>query len=127
MSQPRTKKSTIILRGLRLRCPRCGRGRLFAGWFRMHARCADCDLDFQREPGFYLGSIYINYGITSLIVIAGYMPLWAAKVVSPETLLAGFAAFVVLFPICFFRHARGLWLAFDQIWDPQDGDPRQAT
>lgn len=93
----------------------------------MCPRCESCGLDFQREPGFYLGSIYFNYAVTSLIVIAGYVPLWAARVVSPETLLAGFAAFVVLFPIWFFRHARGLWLAFDQIWDPQDDGPQEAS
>jgi len=52
--------------GLRLLCPRCGQGRLFTGWFAISAACPHCGLDFKREPGFYLGSISINYGVTAL-------------------------------------------------------------
>ena len=64
-----------IGRALRLRCPRCGRGKLFVGWFRMPERCEECRLDFRREPGFYLGSIYVNYGLTALVVTVAYV--WA--------------------------------------------------
>lgn len=38
----------------------------------MEPRCPACSLDFRREPGFYLGSISINYGITALTTIALY-------------------------------------------------------
>ena len=46
---PQLELGTSLARGLRLRCPRCGGGKLFAGWFRMHPRCAKCDFKFERD------------------------------------------------------------------------------
>jgi uncharacterized protein (DUF983 family) len=36
-----------ILRGLAGRCPRCGKGRLFAGLLTLRPRCESCGLDFS--------------------------------------------------------------------------------
>ena len=33
-------------------------------------------------------------------------------------LFLALAGFCVVFPLCFFRHARALWLAMDCRWDP---------
>jgi uncharacterized protein (DUF983 family) len=42
---------TAIGRGLRKRCPHCGRGRLFArGWTHVE-RCSSCGLVYERNPG----------------------------------------------------------------------------
>jgi uncharacterized protein (DUF983 family) len=97
----------------RLRCPRCGEGRLFAGWFRMEPGCLRCGLDFRREPGFYLGSIYINYGITALstITLYGLLVLWAGW--SAEQALAACLAVAVALPMWLFRYARAFLLAID--------------
>jgi uncharacterized protein (DUF983 family) len=107
-----------VFRSCRLRCPRCGHARLFDGWFTMRACCDVCDLDFRQEPGFYLGSIYFNYGLTALIVTIAYFTLFFTTSVSDRVLLGGLLAFVVVFPLWFFRYARSLWLGFDQYWDP---------
>ena len=110
----------LYSRAVRLRCPACGTGRLFRTWFSMHRRCERCDLDFHREPGFYLGSIYVNYGLTAALVSAAYMVCflndWFAEPVRLTILLA----FSILFPLWFFRPARALWLAFDYRWDPPE-------
>ena len=36
-----------IAAGLKGRCPRCGEGRLFAGFLRVDERCANCRLDYS--------------------------------------------------------------------------------
>ena len=41
---------TALRRGLRKRCPHCGRGRLFSGWSHIE-RCSVCGLVFERNPG----------------------------------------------------------------------------
>jgi len=110
----------ILLRSCRLRCPRCGRGRLFRHYFAMHQECDHCGLSFFREPGFYLGSIYINYGLTAGIVTVSYLALAIVWGVSPRVLLWAETAFCLLFPIWFFRYARSLWLGFDQYVDPPE-------
>jgi uncharacterized protein (DUF983 family) len=109
----------LLLRGIRLRCPVCGRGKLFRGWLRMNETCSACGAKFERESGFFLGSIYINYGLTALIVAIAYPLLLFNEVVDERVLLAGTLVFVILFPIWFFRYARSLWLGFDQYWDPR--------
>lgn len=111
--------TTIMGRSLRLKCPRCGQGTLFSSWFKMHDECSECGLKYAREPGFFLGSIYINYGLTALLMSVTYTSLLVAGYASNNTLLWSMLAFCVLFPMWFFRYARSLWLGFDQYWDPR--------
>lgn len=101
----------VVGRALRLRCPKCGEGRLFAGFFAMAARCPSCALDFRREQGYYVGAMYINYGLTAAIMLAVGIPL--ADRVSRAALSWPLAVFAVVFPLLFFRHSRSLWLAID--------------
>jgi uncharacterized protein (DUF983 family) len=109
---------TILVRALRLVCPACGRGRLFSGWFKTNPSCAECGLIFQREPGYYLGAIYFNYGLTASILVVAYFVLFFLFGVSPDTMLWPLAAFCVIFPLWFFRYARSLWRSWDQYFDP---------
>lgn len=110
---------TLFTRACRLRCPYCGVGRLFRNWLRMNERCETCGLVYDREGGFFLGSIYFNYGLTTLIVAIAYPVLLFTGSVAKGPLLYGSLAFVLLFPLWFFRYARSLWLGFDQYCDPR--------
>jgi uncharacterized protein (DUF983 family) len=115
----------LLTRSLRLRCPGCGQGRLYRGLFRMHERCGNCGLRFEREPGFFLGAIYFNYGITALVVTVAYPVLTLSQTLSSRTALAVCMAFAIGFPMLLFRHARSFWLAFDQLIDPQPTNEKQ--
>jgi uncharacterized protein (DUF983 family) len=49
MSEPATSQTTVLQsarRGLACRCPRCGRGKLFAGFLTLRPRCEACGLDY---------------------------------------------------------------------------------
>ncbi len=109
----------ILFRSIRLRCPSCGQGRLYARWYQMHPQCSHCGFPFQRESGFYLGAIYFNYGLTALVVAITYPLFVFTKTLSPNEALAACMAFVVFFPLFFFRYARSLWLGFDEFIDPR--------
>ncbi|MGY8768808.1 MAG: DUF983 domain-containing protein [Pirellulales bacterium] len=109
----------IFFRSLSLRCPLCGQGKLFSGWFRTHEKCPNCNAIFAREPGFFIGSIYFNYGLTTLIVAILFPIALFGYSVPNNSLLYWALAFVVLFPILFFHTARSLWLGFDQFVDPR--------
>jgi uncharacterized protein (DUF983 family) len=111
----------VFGRGLRLRCPRCGAAPLFDGWLRMHARCSACDLVFEREPGYFVGAIYLNYGATVLIAIAGYFALDAWLGLGTHAQLVVWSLFAVVFPLWFFRYSKGLWLSLDHLVDPGHG------
>jgi uncharacterized protein (DUF983 family) len=107
-----------MMRGLRLCCPRCGVGAIFRGWFSMNAHCPECGRLFDRAPGYLLGSIYFNYGVTAVLVVIAYFSLYFTDTLSGNQLLVLLTAFSLVFPLWFFRYARGLWIAFDERWDP---------
>ncbi|MDX1964916.1 MAG: DUF983 domain-containing protein [Pirellulales bacterium] len=109
-----------IGRALTLRCPACGQAILVKNWLGMVAHCPHCGLKTEREPGYYLGSIYINYGLTALTVTIAYFVLLFGFEVPSKWLTWGSLAFVVIFPLLFFPFARMLWLAFDLAWDPPE-------
>jgi uncharacterized protein (DUF983 family) len=101
----------VLGRGLRLRCPRCGRSSLYAGYFTMHERCAACGLRYEREQGYFVGAIYINYAVT-IAVAAGVVLLldWIVGLTLAQELAIG-VALGALVPLAFFRYSRSLWLS----------------
>lgn len=110
--------STLLVRGFRLRCPACGRAPIFRGWFTMYEACAHCGRRFERGPGYFLGSIYFNYGVTALLVLMLYFGLFNASWLGDAQLIVLTAFVALVFPVWFFRFARSLWIAFDELWDP---------
>lgn len=112
--------SSIIGRGLRLRCPRCGVGPLFRGFFSMYQDCLSCDLTFEREQGYFVGAIYINYAATAIIMIAGFFWLDRFINLSLAQQLIFWSIFGITFPLFFFRYSRSLWLSLDYIFNPED-------
>ena len=88
----------------------------------MNKQCPHCGVTFEREPGFFLGSIYINYGLTALIVAIAYPLLLFNGLVKETALLIGAVTFTIVFPILLFPWARSLWLGFDQWHDAREGE-----
>jgi uncharacterized protein (DUF983 family) len=112
-----------LARALRLRCPRCGVHPLFEARFHMHERCRHCGYVFEREPGYFIGAMYVNYGITAVLVLGGHFILDALVPLPLSTHVLLFGAAAIALPLVFFRHARSLWLAFDFLFDPTDDRP----
>jgi uncharacterized protein (DUF983 family) len=107
-----------IVRAVRLRCPRCGVGALFRGAFAMHERCPRCHLVFEREPGYFIGAIYINYAVTVMLAIAGFLLLEDTGL-SVGTQIGIWCAFGVVFPLWFFRYSKSLWMAIGYFVSPE--------
>ena len=95
---------SMIGNGLRLRCPRCGVGPLYAKPFRMHANCRQCDLLFEREQGYFVGAIYINYAATVAVAVPGFFLLDAFTGMTINQQLTLWLPFAVIFPLLFFHH-----------------------
>jgi uncharacterized protein (DUF983 family) len=120
---PHTKPSTVESI-LRQRCPRCRTGRIFRysifrGFPKMHERCPVCDLRFDREPGYFLGAMYVSYGLGIVIVALISALLWSVTGwwITKDTIWAvvlflPFAPTITLF-------ARVLWIYLDQTIDPE--------
>lgn len=109
---------TLWGRVLRLRCPACGEAKMFRNWLTMNDPCPACGRRFNRSPGYLLGSIYFNYGVTAVLVVVAFFSLFLTKTLTARQLLWVLTAFSLVFPLWFFRYARGLWIAFDERFDP---------
>ena len=100
-----------------LRCPGCGRGELFETLLRMRRSCPDCGLRFEREPGYFVGAMFVSYalalGAAAPLGAAGLLLGWGLE----RTLLACAAELAVLSP-WLFRLGRGIWIHLDRWMDP---------
>ena len=114
---------TAASRAFALRCPRCGEGPLFRNWITMHDRCSHCQLKYERAPGYFLGSTYINYGFIAITLTAMYMGLHFGAGISNQVLTPPLIAYCIVVPIILFRYARAWWLAMDCYFDPTSFDP----
>ena len=86
---------------------------MFPKFFKMHAKCPRCGFVHEREPGYFIGAIYINMAATLLIVIAGHcLALWLFE---PRLIsrMIFWGLFSVAIPVLFFRLSRGLWMNID--------------
>ena len=100
-----------LLRPLWGRCPTCGRGRVFKGFYALNAACERCGARFHQDGSPTVGAMIITMFITMLIGFIGAIPLVVNT--PPDSLmlallagLAGLAAFSTVF----YRFARGLWV-----------------
>lgn len=83
----------------------------------MPEACALCGLRYERAQGYWVGAIYVNYGVTTVIALTGFFLTYPALSMTTELVLWG--AFVVLFPVWFFRYSRGLWLGLELSLNPE--------
>ncbi|MCA9052517.1 MAG: DUF983 domain-containing protein [Planctomycetaceae bacterium] len=115
--RPRPTPEQRVGRALRLKCPRCGEGELFEGWFRMPERCGVCRLKYERAPGYFLGAAYINYGAIALLTTVSFIILRFGFGITTTMLKYPLFAVAMVLPFLTFRYARGLWLALDSHFD----------
>ena len=112
----------ILKRALLLRCPRCGKGKIFRRWFTTYENCSVCHLVFEREEGFYTGAVAINLIVSELLITAFAVPfsIWAA--LNPGVpfipLIIALSPLPVLLPFLFFRHTKSLWIGMAYLLDP---------
>jgi uncharacterized protein (DUF983 family) len=109
----------VLRQGVRLRCPRCGGAPLFRGPFSMYERCGACGLLLEREQGYFVGAIYVNYAATVGITIAGFLLLDRYTHLTVTTQILLWSAFGIVFPLAFFRYSRSLWLSVDYLFNPE--------
>ncbi len=109
-----------LLRAWRLQCPRCGTRSLYRRGLAMHEHCRYCNLKFEREQGYFLGAMYLNYGFTVMLVLVGYFLLEWLATVSLSVHLVLWTGLSLLLPVLLYRHSRALWLCMDYWINPVD-------
>ncbi len=96
---------------------------IFRGFPKMCQRCSVCDLKFQREEGYFLGAMYISFGLALAIIALIAALLWAITGwwINKDVIWA-VVLFVPLAPTISLL-ARVLWIYLDQTFDPEPPVP----
>jgi uncharacterized protein (DUF983 family) len=103
---------------LKLKCPKCGQGDLFVnksayqfkGFFDMHKECSNCKQDFEIEPGFYYGAMYVSYGVTIAISVAVFVAMTVLNLYSVGAyIIANIITLIISLPYVF-KLSRSFWL-----------------
>lgn len=107
---------------VRALCPRCRTGKIFqrSVWLfpPMYERCPACNLKFDREPGYFLGAMYIGYGLGVITIALLAALVWEVlKWPLIKSTVAGMILFLPLTPVLTWM-ARVLWIYMDQAFDP---------
>jgi uncharacterized protein (DUF983 family) len=109
---------------LHQRCPRCKEGAIFRGsmlqgLLSMYERCPVCGLKYQREQGYFVGAMYVSYGLAIPPFVLMVTALWLGVGWGYErALLAAFIAYLPFVPIAM-RMSRVIWMYIDQAFDPE--------
>lgn len=119
---------TLVGRALTRRCPYCGGGNVFAGWFALKDRCPTCGVSFEREDGYFLGAYALNLIVAeglglglALYLIFG-TPIARLDLLWQEAIAVGLA---VGLPVLFFPFSRTVWIALDLLVDPPGSEPER--
>src|SRR5579859_5550878 len=113
-------------------CPRCRMGKIFRsnlyrgvdwgiywGFPKMNDCCSACGLLFNREPGYFLGAMYISYTLGLAVVATFGVILWVLTGWGfTKVAIWALAFFLPFAPMLTFL-SRVLWIYLDQMIDPE--------
>ena len=128
-SLPRPTMRIAFARSVRLRCPACGKGRLFRRYFVRAKECGHCDWRFERGCGHWVGGSEIHMLASFGLSVILFGPVVALGGFSQGAIFAAIVGHVVL-SLALFRYSRAVFLGMDHYFDPvpekadeRDGGP----
>jgi uncharacterized protein (DUF983 family) len=111
----------IIARGLSNRCPNCGGQRLFKAGklFELNEACPDCGLKYEKDEGFFLGAMSLNYGVTLVAFLVPVLLLWYFGVLGGRVAVGLAIGGSLVVPMLLYRSSRSWQLMLYYSFFPQ--------
>lgn len=104
-----------LMRGIALRCPACGKGRLFRSYNAVHDACAACGVEFHASRGEWTGALMFAQGFFGLVALGGWYVLFLMGV--PLLDWRGYAwlfGWGILAPVALYPSFKGAWIGLMQ-------------
>jgi uncharacterized protein (DUF983 family) len=99
---------------LSLRCPVCGKGKIFKGYLDTPDTCPDCGFYFMRETGYFLPHAPISYLLIVLAAVFAFVFLRVVFHVESDTImLPAMLIFAVAFGVWSNRYTKMIWMVID--------------
>lgn len=95
----------------------------------MKEHCRRCGLQFEREPGYWVGAVIINTTVifATFILVFGVMVLATYPEVPWGVVLGVTVAANIAIPIIFYPMSKTLWSALELSWHPLEPDEIEAA
>jgi uncharacterized protein DUF983 len=85
----------------------------------MNDSCPECALRFNREPGYFLGAMYVSYALALVLIVAIGVLLWAATAWRVDKVTIWAVVLFLPFAPMLTLLSRVLWIYLDQKFDPE--------
>jgi uncharacterized protein (DUF983 family) len=111
----------LYSRGLTLRCPNCGHGKVLERWLKLRPSCLGCGMRLDRgEEDFFLGGMMWNIVMAegALLLAALLVGILTWPAVPWTALQWGGVALMVVVPFVFYPISLTVWLASDILIRP---------
>jgi uncharacterized protein (DUF983 family) len=107
-------------------CPKCQKESMYldpnplhlSKILKMHNNCSHCGFQYQIEPSFFYGAMYVSYGLNVAIGIAAFI---ISYVIFRSSLKTAFIAIIVFLVLLFpfvLRWARNIYINMFVSYDP---------
>lgn len=88
----------------------------------MYETCPVCGIEYEREHGFFMMSIFFGYILGFIAVAPVLIVLFLLNVSIPVYFIGSAVVLIPLSPLIF-RYSRVLWLHLDELMDPRPATP----
>ena len=87
----------------------------------MWERCPSCGLRFEREAGFFVGALFVNFAATEALMFAWIAGSFLLTLPHPHVtpvLLIGVGVICTVVPIAFYPFSKTIWAAIHLAMEP---------
>ncbi len=110
-------KTNLVYSILTEKCPKCAKGHVYkkkTDFFQlpvMKDKCESCNYHFDREPGYFIGAMYISYGLAVLeAIIAFLVCVYFFPALSAFGLALSLVSVIALFSIKNYKLSRVIYM-----------------
>ncbi len=106
-------------------CPVCHIGKMYTNrnaykiseTLNMHERCSHCDTKYRMEPSFFIGAMYVSYGVGIAVATAAFViAYWSLHFSLFASFISLIAALVLFLPLIA-RVSRNIWINMFMSYD----------
>ncbi|TDB64512.1 DUF983 domain-containing protein [Arundinibacter roseus] len=99
-------------------CPKCNEGSYFVTnnpynlkkFDKLNESCEFCQESFKREPGFYIGAMYVSYALSVALTVASFVVFVVTLDMDINYVLAALLPTIIILLPILFRTARIIWI-----------------
>lgn len=113
-----TQRKSLVMSVAGCHCPKCREGQLFQSkatdlkhFGKMHDRCEVCGQTFMPEPSFYMGAMFVSYGLQiGLFVISFFLIRNLVPNATLELYMGVMVGLVLITLPVVYRLSRSIWI-----------------